>query len=147
MLRHERPDGADAFIPESAQISGTSDDLAELLAEQYLREASGDDSEEGARDDVVAEDLGGPFVETSPEEEYGPTKGRHKGDVQTNDDGSLTARPTRNATPQAVGSLAVAAPDEDLDDETMEQDLHIALGYADSTALHSMSGTIIGRNG
>jgi hypothetical protein len=46
-----------------------------------------------------------------------------------------------------VGSLAVAAPDEDLDDETMEQDLHIALGYADSTALHSMSGTIIGRNG
>jgi len=44
-LKNERSDGADAFIPETAQISGTSDDLAELLAEQYLREASGDENE------------------------------------------------------------------------------------------------------
>src|SRR5664279_1403148 len=42
-LKNERSDGADAFIPESDQTSGTSDDLAELLAEQYLREASGDE--------------------------------------------------------------------------------------------------------
>ena len=44
-LKNERSDGADAFIPETAQISGTSDDLAELLAEQFLREASGDEDE------------------------------------------------------------------------------------------------------
>ena len=44
-LKNERSDGADAFIPEAAQISGTSDDLAELLAEQFLREASGDEDE------------------------------------------------------------------------------------------------------
>ena len=44
-LKNERSDGADAFIPETAQISGTSDDLAELLAEQYLREASCDENE------------------------------------------------------------------------------------------------------
>jgi hypothetical protein len=57
-LEHERSDGAEAFIPESAQVFGTSDDLAELLAEQYLREASGDESEERARDDLVPEELG-----------------------------------------------------------------------------------------
>jgi hypothetical protein len=44
-LKNERSDGAEAFIPESAQISGSSDDLAELLAEQFLREASGDEDE------------------------------------------------------------------------------------------------------
>jgi hypothetical protein len=54
--KQERSDGADAFIPESAQISGASDDLAELLAEQYLREASGDDNDKGARDDLVSEE-------------------------------------------------------------------------------------------
>lgn len=43
--KNERSDGADAFIPETAQVSGTSDDLAELLAEQFLRQASGDEDE------------------------------------------------------------------------------------------------------
>ena len=65
---HERSDGADAFIPESAQVLGTSDDLSELLAEQYLREASGDDSEEGARDDLVPEELGEPLASVAPDE-------------------------------------------------------------------------------
>jgi hypothetical protein len=64
---HERSDGADAFIPASAQISGTSDDLAEFLAEQYLREASGDESEEEAPDDVVSEELG-PLAVAAPDE-------------------------------------------------------------------------------
>jgi hypothetical protein len=146
-MKRERPDGADAFIPESAQISGTSDDLAELLAEHYLREASGDDSEEGARDDLVSEEVGGPFVETSPDEEYGPTKkGKGSNDTAADGNGPLNARPTRNATPQAVSSLAIAAPDEDADDESVERDLNIDLGQANSTALHSISGTIIGRN-
>jgi hypothetical protein len=121
-LRHERSDGADAFIPESAQISGTSDDLAELLGEQYLREASGDESEEGARDDVVPEELGGPFVESGPGEEYGSTRNGEKGDdARVDAMGRPVARPTRNPMPQAVGPLAIAAPDEEAEDESVER--------------------------
>jgi hypothetical protein len=124
-LKQERSDGADAFIPESAQISGTSDGLAESLAEQYLREASGDDSEDGARDDVVPEELGGPFVESGPQDEYGPTRqGRSDGDVEVDDAGRLASGATRNPMPQAVGPLALAGPDEEAQeaqDETPEQ--------------------------
>ena len=67
-LEHERSDGADAFIPESAQVFGTSDELSELLAEEYLREASGDESEEGARDGLVPEELGEPLASAAPDE-------------------------------------------------------------------------------
>ena len=120
--KQERSDGADAFIPESAQISGASDDLAEFLAEQYLREASGDDSEDGARDDVVSEELGGPFVESGPQEEYGATrKGVKSSKARTDASGRLGPVPTRNPMPQAVGSLAIAAPDEDAEDEVIEE--------------------------
>jgi hypothetical protein len=116
-LKHERSDGADAFIPESAQISGAVDDLAELLGEEYLREASGDDSEEGARDDAVSEELGGPFVESGPEEEYGATrKGRENSYAVEDETRWFVSGPTRNPMPQAVGSLAIAAPDEDTQD-------------------------------
>jgi hypothetical protein len=73
-LKQERSDGGDASIPESAQISGTSDGVAELMAEQYLRGASGDESEEDTRDEEVPEELGGPFVESRPEEEFGSTR-------------------------------------------------------------------------
>jgi hypothetical protein len=119
--RHERSDGADAFIPESAQISGAVDDLAELLGEEYLREASGDDSEEGARDDVVSEELGGPFVESGPEVEYGATrKGRENSYALEDETRWFVAGATRNPMPQAVGPLAIAAPDEDAQ-ETQER--------------------------
>lgn len=123
--KHERSDSADAFIPESAQISGTSDDLAELLAEQYLREASGDESEEGARDDVVSEEVGGPFVESGPGEEYGSTRKAAENDDAHTDTARRTVEgPTRNPTPQAVAPLAIAAPDENADDGTVETDLN-----------------------
>ena len=113
-LKHERSDGADAFIPESAQISGAVDDLAELLGEEYLREASGDDSDEGARDDEVSEELGGPFVETGPQEEYGATRKGGENRYAVEDETRwFVSGPTRNPMPQAVGALAIAAPDED----------------------------------
>ena len=122
-LRHERSDGADAFIPESAQISGAVDDLAELLGEEYVREASGDDSEEGARDDVVSEELGGPFVESGPEEEYGGTrKGRENNYALEDETKWFVAGATRNPMPQAVGPLAIAAPDEDAQDTQDSED-------------------------
>jgi len=139
-LKNERSDGADAFIPESAQISGASDDLAELLAEQYLREASGDESEEGARDDVVPEDLGGPFVESGPDEEFGSTRKKESGD-HIRPDGTVrwAGVPTRNPLPQAVGPLAVPSPDEDAKDEVAESD-------RDVTTKYSVSQTIIEEN-
>ena len=108
-LKQERSDGGDAFIPESAQVSGTSDGLAELLAEQYLREASGDECEEDTRDEEVSEELGGPFVESGPDAEFGPS--RKKEPPQA------TSHPLRSPLPQAVGPLAIAAPDEEAVDE------------------------------
>jgi hypothetical protein len=109
----ERSDGGDAFIPESAQISGTPDDLAEFSGEQYLRKALDDDIGEGSRDEELTEELGGPFVESRPEEEFGPTReGGRACDVKTGSEEAPTVR-SRSPLPQAVGPLAIAAPDED----------------------------------
>jgi len=130
-LKNERSDGADAFIPESAQVSGTSDDLAELLAEQYLKDASGDEGEEEALDEVVPEELGGPFVESRPEEEYGSTRNREVGDhIRPDGTGRWVGAPTRNPLPQAVGSLAIPALDEDAEDEVAESDRDVTAKYA-----------------
>ena len=118
----ERSDGGDAFIPESAQISGTPDDLAEFSGEQYLREALDDDSGEGSRDEELTEELGGPFVESRPEEEFGPTReGGRACDVKTGSEEAPTVR-SRSPLPQAVGPLAIAAPDEDGQGEVAEKD-------------------------
>jgi hypothetical protein len=139
-LKSERSDGADAFIPESAQIRGTSDDLAELLAEQYLREASGDDSEEGARDDVVPEELGGPFVESSPDAEFGETEKEERGDhIRPDGTNRWAGGPTRNPLPQAVGPLAIPSPDEDPEDQMTATE-------RDVTAKYSISQTMIEEN-
>jgi hypothetical protein len=118
----ERSDGGDAFIPESAQISGTPDDLAEFSGEQYLREAVDDDIGEGSRDEELTEELGGPFVESRPEEEFGATQeGGNIGDSPTGAEESPTVR-VRSPLPQAVGPLAIAAPDEDGQGEVAEND-------------------------
>ena len=118
----ERSDGGDAFIPESAQISGTPDDLAEFSGEQYLREALDDDIGEGSRDEELTEELGGPFVESRPEEEFGPTwEGGRAREVKTGSEEAPTVR-SRSPLPQAVGPLAIAAPDEDGQGEVAEKD-------------------------
>jgi hypothetical protein len=118
----ERSDGGDAFIPESAQIFGTPDDLAEFSGEQYLREAVDDDVGENSRDEELTEELGGPFVESRPEEEFGATQeGGNIGDSPTGAEESPTAR-ARSFLPQAVGPLAIAAPDEDGQGELAEED-------------------------
>ena len=118
----ERSDGGDAFIPESAQISGTPDDLAEFSGEQYLRQALDDDIGEGSRDEELTEELGGPFVESRPEEEFGPTReGGRACDVKTGSEEAPTVR-SRSPLPQAVGPLAIAAPDEDGQGEVAEKD-------------------------
>jgi hypothetical protein len=115
-LKQERSDGGDAFIPESAQISGTPDGVAELMAEEYLRGASGDECADDTRDEEVPEELGGPFVESRPEEEFGSTRKAEDTGAHTKGEQHPTTRPLRIPLPQAVGPLAVAGPDEDTDD-------------------------------
>jgi hypothetical protein len=67
-----RKDGADAFMrdPEDGPAV-INDDLAETLAEEYLHAAtSGEDMTEEVLDQVVAEEIGGPFVETTGADEF-----------------------------------------------------------------------------
>jgi hypothetical protein len=70
--RHQRSDDANAFIPDpEGGPAHTRDDLAESLAEDFLQAAtSGEDVAEESGDEMVPEELGGPFVETSASEEF-----------------------------------------------------------------------------
>jgi hypothetical protein len=115
-LKQERSDGGDAFIPESAQITGTPDGVAELMGEQYLRGASGDECEGDTYDEEVTEELGGPFVESRPEEEFGSTREPEYASIGSKRTRQPTTPSLRTPLPQAVGPLAVAGPDEDVDE-------------------------------
>jgi hypothetical protein len=67
-----RQDRADAFMrdPEGGPAV-IDDDLAETLAEEYLNAAtSGEDMTEDVLDQVVSEEIGGPFVETTGADEF-----------------------------------------------------------------------------
>ncbi len=71
MKRKKRPRrGADdAFIPSERPKS--KDDLAELLAEQYLASAtSGEEQGEESQNEIVPEEDGGPFVYTRGKVEF-----------------------------------------------------------------------------
>src|SRR5262245_36048128 len=70
--RHGRTDDADAFIPDpDGGPAVIPDDLAESLAEEFLESAtSGEDRAEELQDEVVPEELGGPFVESTAEQEF-----------------------------------------------------------------------------
>jgi hypothetical protein len=98
-----REDRADAFIKDPGDGPAlTDDDLAQTLAQEYLRSAtSGEDTTEDAFDEVVPEEIGGPFVETSASEEFaGGTDASNPADAE------------REPLPQAVGGLMLS-PDED----------------------------------
>jgi hypothetical protein len=122
-----RKDDADAFITEADQAVGTPDDLAQHLAEEFLRSAAGgEETEEDSRDEVLAEEMGGPFIESGPEEEFGSTldRGVREPGARTmaarglgqgpsgrdDDDDSDEVEPS--ALPTVVGSLAIAGADE-----------------------------------
>ena len=73
----QRSDHADAFIRESDHGAEMHDDLAQHLAEEYLRSAAtGDEPEELSREELLAEELGGPFIESRAEQEFGTTMTR-----------------------------------------------------------------------
>jgi hypothetical protein len=71
--RVERSDSGDAFFPDP-QGNGPArapDDLAETLAEDYLASATtGGNVDDEVLNQVVPEEIGGPFVETSSSEEF-----------------------------------------------------------------------------
>jgi hypothetical protein len=68
----QRRDDANAFIPESSLRTGTGDELAQQLAEGHQRAVTtGEDDAEDARDALQTEEIGGPFLVSGPEEEFG----------------------------------------------------------------------------
>lgn len=74
MTNHQRHDDADAFIREDGSSAESRDDLAEMLAEDFLTHAtSGESSEADAHDEVVSEEMGGPFLVTEARTEFGAT--------------------------------------------------------------------------
>ena len=67
-----RHDSAAAFLPEpDGGRLVAPDDLAELLAEDFVMGAtSGNDADNDEHEEVVPEELGGPFVETAASDEF-----------------------------------------------------------------------------
>src|SRR5262245_26012375 len=71
--RQERLDPGNAFLPDpSGGPAVAPDDLAEVLAENFVASATtGEEQGEVAHEQVVDEELGGPFVQSSAAEEFG----------------------------------------------------------------------------
>jgi len=105
MAKQRRSDDADAFIPESAQQTGVDDELAQRLAEYHQRAITdGEDAEEDSPEAIVEEEMGGAFVESSPEEELGAAR---DGGARDPEDGEPTP------LPQAVGPLALGSAEDE----------------------------------
>jgi hypothetical protein len=67
-----RRDDANAFLPDPEEgPARVDDDLAETLAEEFIVAAtSAEEASEEVRDEVVPEELGGPFIEVPASEEF-----------------------------------------------------------------------------
>jgi hypothetical protein len=102
--RHVRSDDGNAFIPDpEGGPARTTDDLAENLAEEFLQSATrGNDAYEDALDEVVPEEIGGPFVETSAADEFA-----HDIDEANPEDA------VREPLPRPVAGLIDTAEDEE----------------------------------
>jgi hypothetical protein len=97
-----RPDSGDAFIADPGNgRARTSDDLAEALAEDFLRTATSGEYSGEPLGDVEDEEMGGPFIETDARKEFAD-------DV----DESNPLDATAEALPHAVGGLAQPPPQE-----------------------------------
>lgn len=98
MAREQRHDDANAFIPEDGSSLESRDDLAELLAEDFLQSAtSGESVDADVRDQVLPEEMGGPFVETNAEIEFGSTVDEDDEEDEEDEE--------KEAFPQAVAPL------------------------------------------
>jgi hypothetical protein len=104
-----RTDDANAFIPDPGEgPARTSDDLAEVLAEDFIASAtSGNEVLEDDLDQTLPEELGGPFVAT-----------RARDELADDIDGSNPVDAKREPLPRAIAGLVQSSPgDEDEDDE------------------------------
>jgi hypothetical protein len=73
MSRHpKRSDDADAFLPDPGDgPARVDDDLAESLAEEFIvAVTSAEEPGEDVRDEVLPEEIGGPFLEVPASEEF-----------------------------------------------------------------------------
>lgn len=98
-----RSDDANAFMRDPGDGPAIApDDLAETLGEEFVRSATtGEDTNEEARDAVVDEEVGGPFVETTAGEEFAI-------DADASNPPDATSEPL----PRAVSGLTERPPDE-----------------------------------
>lgn len=72
-----RSDDANAFLREGKEDGAvrSTDSLAEHLGESFVRSAlGGDDEEEIIQSEIAVEEDGGPFTETTEDEEFGATR-------------------------------------------------------------------------
>ena len=103
---HQRSDDGNAFMPDpEGGPARIQDDLAENLAEDYLQAATQGMEVEEDHDQIVPEEIGGPFVETTAADEFA-----HDTDEANPEDAA------REPLPRPVAGLVMSAnEDEDTD--------------------------------
>jgi hypothetical protein len=100
---HQRSDDGNAFMPDPEDgPARIRDDLAENLAEDYVLAATQGPEVEEDLDQIVPEEFGGPFVETTAAEEFAH---------DTDEANPLDA--SREPLPRPVAGLVMAAPEEE----------------------------------
>jgi hypothetical protein len=103
---HPRTDDGNAFMPDPGDgPARIRDDLAENLAEDYVLAATQGPEVEEDLDQIVPEEFGGPFVETTAAEEFA-----HDTDEANPEDAA------REPLPRPVAGLVMAAPEDDEQD-------------------------------
>ena len=100
---HRRSDDGTAFMPDPEDgPARIPDDLAENLAEDYVQAATQGMEVEEDHDQIVPEEIGGPFVETTAAEEFA------QGIDEANPEDA-----SREPLPRPVAGLVMAAPEDE----------------------------------
>ena len=100
---HRRSDDGTAFFPDPEDgPARIPDDLAENLAEDYVQAATQGIEVEEDHDQIVPEEIGGPFVETTAAEEF----------AQGIDDANPEDA-AREPLPRPVAGLVMSAPEDE----------------------------------
>ena len=103
---HRRSDDGTAFMPDPEDgPARIGDDLAENLAEDYVQAATQGMEVEEDHDQIVPEEIGGPFVETTAAEEFA------QGIDEANPEDAA-----REPLPRPVAGLVLAAPEDEDND-------------------------------
>lgn len=107
-----RSDSADAFIPDPGDGPVHIDDeLAASLAEEFVEGATtAQDPDEERLDSAFPEEIGGPFIETSADEELAD-------DVDANNPPDATREPVPRAVAGIVAYPQVEEPAEEVEAE------------------------------